>query len=71
MLEFSNMSQQYDLKDKRFHHVVSALFFILSRVGRAGILEIKHSYILLHDLSHHHLSFFSLRYHPGHVLCQT
>lgn len=46
-------------------------FFVLSRVGRASILEIKHSYILLHDLSHHHLSFFSLRYPPGHVLCQT
>lgn len=31
--------------------------FILSRVGRACNLEIKHSCILLHDLSHHHLSF--------------
>lgn len=34
------------------------LVFILSRVGRACILEIKHSCILLHDLSHHYLSFF-------------
>lgn len=31
------------------------LLFILSSVGRACILEIKHSYILLRDLSHHHL----------------
>lgn len=36
------------------------LLFILSRIGKAFVLEIKHSYILLHDLSHPHLSYFSL-----------